>query len=70
MPVLQFKGKTAIECYHHTVPHHFSRRIEDVFDGSETFFWKPTDQNSQTEDPAELARVLIEIKIDLFRNGL
>lgn len=21
MPVLQFKGKTAIECYHHTVPH-------------------------------------------------
>ena len=22
MPVLQFKGKTAIECYHHTGPHH------------------------------------------------
>ena len=22
MPTLQFKGKTAIECYHHTVPHH------------------------------------------------
>ena len=22
MPVMQFKGKTAIECYHHTVPHH------------------------------------------------
>jgi adenine-specific DNA-methyltransferase len=22
MPVLQFKGKTAIESYHHTVPHH------------------------------------------------
>jgi len=22
MPVLQFKGKTAIECYHHTLPHH------------------------------------------------
>ncbi len=22
MSVLQFKGKTAIECYHHTVPHH------------------------------------------------
>jgi len=22
MPVLQFKGKTAIECYHHIVPHH------------------------------------------------
>ena len=22
MPILQFKGKTAIECYHHTVPHH------------------------------------------------
>jgi len=24
MPVLQVKGKTAIECYHHTVPHHTS----------------------------------------------
>ena len=22
MPVLQFKGKTAVETYHHTVPHH------------------------------------------------
>ena len=22
MPVLQFKGKTAIECYHHIIPHH------------------------------------------------
>ncbi len=22
MPVLQFKGKTAVECYHHSVPHH------------------------------------------------
>ena len=22
MPVLQFKGKTAIECYHHTVLYH------------------------------------------------
>jgi len=22
MPVLQFKGKTSVECYHHTVPHH------------------------------------------------
>lgn len=22
MPVLQFKGKSAIECYHHTVLHH------------------------------------------------
>lgn len=22
MPVLQFKGKTAIESYHHIVPHH------------------------------------------------
>jgi len=22
MPVLQFKGKKAVECYHHTVPHH------------------------------------------------
>ena len=22
MPTLQFKGKTAVETYHHTVPHH------------------------------------------------
>lgn len=22
MPVIQFKGKTAIESYHHTIPHH------------------------------------------------
>ena len=22
MPILQFKGKTAVENYHHTVPHH------------------------------------------------
>lgn len=22
MPVLQFKGKTAVECYHHSIPHH------------------------------------------------
>lgn len=22
MPVLQFKGKTAVECYHYTVPHY------------------------------------------------
>lgn len=22
MPVLQFKGKTAVECYHYTIPHH------------------------------------------------
>ncbi len=29
MPVLQFKGKTAVECYHYTIPHH---TLE--FDGS------------------------------------
>jgi hypothetical protein len=22
MPLIQFKGKTAIESYHHTIPHH------------------------------------------------
>jgi len=30
MPVLQFKGKTAVECYHYTVPHHtieFDRKL-------------------------------------------
>ena len=24
MPVLQFQGKTEIDCYRHTVPHHTS----------------------------------------------
>jgi len=36
MPVLQFKGKTAIECYHHTVPHHtldFDARLSVVGKG-------------------------------------
>lgn len=30
MPVLQFKGKTAVECYHYTIPHHtldFDRKL-------------------------------------------
>ena len=30
MPVLQFKGKTAVECHHYTVPHHtldFDRKL-------------------------------------------
>jgi len=35
MPVLQFKGKTAIECYHHTVPHHTLK-----FDGKLSVFGK------------------------------
>jgi len=28
MPILQFKGKTAIECYHHTVPPHVGVRCQ------------------------------------------
>ena len=28
MPVLQFKGKTAVECYHHSIPHHTLARSE------------------------------------------
>jgi DNA modification methylase len=38
MPVLQFKGKTAIESYHHTVPHHtleFDNRLSVLGKGEE-----------------------------------
>ena len=37
MPVLQFKGKTAVENYHHTVPHHaleFDRDLSLLTAGS------------------------------------
>ena len=40
MPVLQFKGKTAIECYHHTVPHHtleFDSKLSVVEKGEMKF---------------------------------
>jgi len=30
MPVLQFKGKTAIENYHHTIPHHILEFDSDL----------------------------------------
>jgi adenine specific DNA methylase Mod len=36
MPQLQFKGKTAIECYHHTVPHHtleFDSKLSELDKG-------------------------------------
>lgn len=38
MPVLSFKGKTAVETYHHTVPHHtleFDKRLSCVPKGEE-----------------------------------
>ncbi|MBN2473173.1 MAG: site-specific DNA-methyltransferase [Pirellulales bacterium] len=38
MPVLNFKGKTAIETYHHTVPHHtleFSKKLSCLPKGEE-----------------------------------
>jgi DNA modification methylase len=38
MPVLQFKGKTAIENYHHTVPHHileFDKKLSVLGKGEE-----------------------------------
>src|SRR5437660_7823478 len=37
MPVLQFKGKTAVECYHYTVPHHtfaFDRKLSVLDKGT------------------------------------
>lgn len=38
MPVLQFKGKTAVETYHYTVPHHtleFTKKLSCVPEGEE-----------------------------------
>ena len=38
MPVLQFKGKTAVETYHHTVPHHtfeFDRKLSCLSKGEQ-----------------------------------
>jgi DNA modification methylase len=38
MSVLQFKGKTAVECYHYTVPHHtfaFDRKLSVLDKGQE-----------------------------------
>ena len=42
MPVLQFKGKTAIECYHHTVPHTWQKLAADFED--ETFRFQVLDE--------------------------
>ncbi len=42
MPVLQFKGKTAVECYHHTVPHTWQKLAEDFQD--ETFRFQVLDE--------------------------
>ena len=42
MPVLQFKGKTAIECYHHTVPHTWQKLAADFQD--ETFRFQVLDE--------------------------
>ena len=40
MPVLQFKGKTAIESYHHTIPHHtleFDAKLSILAKGEKTW---------------------------------
>ncbi len=42
MPVLQFKGKTAIECYHYTVPHPWQKLAADFQD--ETFRFQVLDE--------------------------
>ena len=42
MPVLQLKGKTAIESYHHTVPHHWQKLAADFQD--ETFRFQVLDE--------------------------
>ena len=47
MPVLQFKGKTAIECYHHTVPHTWQRLAADFQE--ETFRFQVLDEGEYTD---------------------
>jgi len=47
MPVLQFKGKTAIECCHHTVPHPWQKLAEDFQD--ETFRFQILDEAECTD---------------------
>ena len=47
MPVLQFKGKTAIECYHHTVPNPWQKLAEDFQD--ETFRFQVLDEGEYAD---------------------
>ena len=47
MPVLQFKGKTAIECYHHTVPHPWQKLAADFQD--ETFRFQVLDEGEYAD---------------------
>ena len=47
MSVLQFKGKTAIECYHHTVPHTWQKLVEDFRD--ETFRFQVLDEGEYAD---------------------
>ncbi len=47
MPVLQFKGKTAIESYHHTGPRPWQKLAEDFED--ETFRFQVLDEGEYTD---------------------
>jgi len=47
MPVFHFKGKTAIECYPHTVPHTWQKLAADFED--ETFRFQILDEGEYTD---------------------
>jgi len=63
MPVLQFKGKTAIECYHRTVPHTWQKFAAD-FQG-ETFLVQDLDEGEYADrDRRDELKKLLESAVD------
>ena len=60
MPVLQFKGKTAIECYHHTVPDHLLE-----FDAKQSVLGK----GERPGLDGNLAERMGQTGFSAFRNG-
>ncbi len=54
MPVLELKGKTAIDCYHHRVPHHtleFDSKLPVTDKGEER--WLDGDLNIEGDNPMD-----------------
>ena len=60
MLVLQFEGKTAIECYHHTVPHHLLE-----FDAKQSVLAK----GEKPGLDGNLAEIMGQTGFSAFRNG-
>jgi hypothetical protein len=53
MPVIQFKGKTAIESYHHTIPHHtleFDPKLSVLLENAEDVLPLLADIIGKTEE--------------------